>query len=156
LDKLFALERIRRESVPSLMSFISTFRENVAAINVLGVKDLSGFLLFYIGIRVLDTDIQSLFEEYISIKEVPMLDTFLDFTAHRCKILENHGTQETRLLTLKARDPKCDHAFLIVISSSRHCWMRVYGDNDKLLNNVIGSFVVSLQNAYFTIGDIYF
>ncbi|XP_050066536.1 uncharacterized protein LOC126555682 [Aphis gossypii] len=56
LDKLFAFERIQRESVPALMSFISTFRENVAAIKALGVDDLSGFLLFYIGARVLDTD----------------------------------------------------------------------------------------------------
>ncbi|XP_050065960.1 uncharacterized protein LOC114132842 [Aphis gossypii] len=98
LDKLFAFERIQRESVPALMSFISTFRENVAAIKALGVDDLSGFLLFYIGARVLDTDTRRLFEEYISTDEIPKLDKLLDFIALRCKILENIGTQDTKQL----------------------------------------------------------
>lgn len=96
LDKLFTFERIQRESVPALMSFISTFRENVAAIKALGVDDLSGFLLFYIGARALDTDTRRLFEEYISIDEIPKLDKLLEFAAHRCKILENSGTLGTK------------------------------------------------------------
>jgi len=45
LDKLFAFERIQRESVLALMSFISTFRENVAVIKTLGVDDLSGLFI---------------------------------------------------------------------------------------------------------------
>ncbi|KAF0715873.1 DUF1758 domain-containing protein, partial [Aphis craccivora] len=96
LDKLFAFERIQCESVPALMSFISTFRENIAAIKALGVDDLSGFLLFYIGARVLDTDTRRLFKEYISTDEIPKLDKLLDFITLRCKILENIGTQGTK------------------------------------------------------------
>lgn len=65
-------------------------------IKALGVDDLSGFLLFYIGARALDTNTRRLFEEYISIDEIPKLDRLLEFAAHRCKILENSGTLGTK------------------------------------------------------------
>ncbi|KAL4131322.1 hypothetical protein QTP88_008654 [Uroleucon formosanum] len=78
------------------MSFISIFRENVAAIKALGVDYLSVFLLFYIGTRALDTDTRRLFKEHILIHEIPKLDNLLDFVAHRCKILENSGFHETK------------------------------------------------------------
>lgn len=92
LDKLFTFEGLQRESVSSLMSFINTFRENVAAIKALGVEDLSGFLLFYIGARVLDPDTRLLFESSLPPNKIPNLDAMLDFAAQRCKILENVGS----------------------------------------------------------------
>lgn len=49
LDKLFLFKKLQRESVPSLLSFISTFHENIAAVQPLGVKNLESFTLFYIS-----------------------------------------------------------------------------------------------------------
>lgn len=48
-----------------------------------------------------------LFEEYISINEIPKLDKLLDFAAHRCKILENSGTQETKQVSSSGVPKKC-------------------------------------------------
>ncbi|XP_050058384.1 uncharacterized protein LOC126550574 [Aphis gossypii] len=90
-DKLFSFERLQRESVSSLSSFVNTFRENVAALKALGVVDLSGFLLFYIGARVIDPDTRRLFEASVPQESIPKLDELLDFAANRCKILENVG-----------------------------------------------------------------
>ncbi|XP_050063173.1 uncharacterized protein LOC126552505 [Aphis gossypii] len=57
----------------------------------LGVVDLSGFLLFYIGARVIDPDTRRLFEASVPQESIPKLDELLDFAANRCKILENVG-----------------------------------------------------------------
>ncbi|XP_022182590.1 uncharacterized protein LOC111042326 [Myzus persicae] len=96
-DKLFSFERLQRESVSSLLSFVNTFRENVSALKALGVVDLSGFLLFYIGARVIDPDTRRLFEASIPQESLPKLDELLDFAANRCKILENVGVNADTL-----------------------------------------------------------
>ncbi|XP_025419127.1 uncharacterized protein LOC112689565 [Sipha flava] len=61
LDKLFAFKPITHQSLPALTSFINTFKENVAIIKALGVNDLSSFLLFHMGSRVLDPTTIQLF-----------------------------------------------------------------------------------------------
>lgn len=96
IDKLFAFSPIKRESCSSLSLFVNTFRENVSAIKALGIEDISGFLLFYIGARVLDPETRRLFEANLTQSEIPTLDKLLDFTSQRCRILENIGTNNDR------------------------------------------------------------
>jgi hypothetical protein len=52
IEKLFAFAPLTKESPASLSLFVNTFRENVSAIQALGVSDFAGYLLFYIGSRV--------------------------------------------------------------------------------------------------------
>eukprot|EP00102_Acyrthosiphon_pisum_P021653 XP_016658863.1 PREDICTED: uncharacterized protein LOC103309027 [Acyrthosiphon pisum] len=89
LDKLFAFKPIERESLPSLLSFVDTFKENVSLIKSLGVNDLSSFLLFHIGSRALDASTIQLFESSISPSTIPTFDELLDFVQQRCRVLEN-------------------------------------------------------------------
>lgn len=42
-EKLFSFPQIKRESIPTLSSFVNTFRENVAEIKELGINDLAGY-----------------------------------------------------------------------------------------------------------------
>eukprot|EP00102_Acyrthosiphon_pisum_P018371 XP_008190100.1 PREDICTED: uncharacterized protein LOC103311961 [Acyrthosiphon pisum] len=92
IDRLFAFSPLKKESTAALATFVNTFRENVAAIKALGIDDISGFLLFYIGARVLDVETRRLYEASIPQSEIPSLDNLLDFVSRRCKILENIGT----------------------------------------------------------------
>jgi len=89
LDKLFSFSPLKTESAASLSAFLNTFRENVAAITALGIQDISGFLLFYMGARVLDAETRRLYEASISQTAIPNLDGLLNFVSERCKILEN-------------------------------------------------------------------
>lgn len=93
IDKLFSFTALTKESRVALVTFVNTFRVNVAAVRSLGVDDLAGFLLFYIGARVIDPVTRRLFEASIPQNEVPNLETLLTFVSHRCKILENVGGQ---------------------------------------------------------------
>ncbi|XP_060860374.1 uncharacterized protein LOC132937587 [Metopolophium dirhodum] len=97
IDRLFAFSPLKKESTAALATFVNTFRENVAAIKALGIDDISGFLLFYIGARVLDTETRRLYEASIPQSEIPSLDNLLDFVSQRCKILENIGTIAERV-----------------------------------------------------------
>lgn len=96
IDRLFAFSSLKRESTTGLAAFVNTFRENVAAIKALGIEDIAGFLLFYIGARVLDIETRRLYEASIPQSEIPTLDSLLDFVSQRCKILENIGTTADR------------------------------------------------------------
>jgi len=89
VDQLFAFKPITHESVFSLTSFVNTFNENIAALKVLGVNDLAGFLLFYIGSRVLDSNKRQLFENTAQPNKMPNFDSLISFVQQRCKILEN-------------------------------------------------------------------
>uniref|UniRef100_A0A2S2P1X6 Integrase catalytic domain-containing protein n=1 Tax=Schizaphis graminum TaxID=13262 RepID=A0A2S2P1X6_SCHGA len=89
LDKLFSFSPLKTESAMSLSAFLNTFRENVAAITALGIQDISGFLLFYMGARVLDAETRRLYEASISQTAIPNLDGLLNFVSERCKILDN-------------------------------------------------------------------
>jgi hypothetical protein len=88
---------LNKDSASSLTAFINTFRENVAAIKALGIEDISGFLLFYIGVRVLDVETKRLYEASIPQSEILTLDSLLDFVSQRCKILENIGTTADKM-----------------------------------------------------------
>ncbi|KAF0703662.1 Uncharacterized protein FWK35_00037437, partial [Aphis craccivora] len=92
IEKLFAFAPLTIESPASLSSFVNTFRENLSAIQALGVKDLAGFILFYIGSRVIDPMTRRLFEATVAKSEIPNLDLLLDFVSQRCNVLENVGT----------------------------------------------------------------
>lgn len=89
LDKLFAFKPIAHESLPALIEFVNVFKENVSIIKSLGVNDLSSFLLFHMGSRVLDSTTLQLFEASASQSTIPEFDELLNFVQHRCKILEN-------------------------------------------------------------------
>ncbi|CAI6362720.1 unnamed protein product [Macrosiphum euphorbiae] len=89
LDKLFAFKPIAHQSLPALTSFINTFKENVAIIKALGVNDLSSFLLFHMGSRVLDSTTIQLFESNASNSTIPTFDELLSFVQQRCRVLEN-------------------------------------------------------------------
>lgn len=54
LEKLFAFRPMTMDSLLALLTFVNTFQENIAAIKVLGVVDLSDFIMFFIGSRLLD------------------------------------------------------------------------------------------------------
>jgi len=92
LEKLFAFAPLTKESAPLFLLFVNTFRENVAAIQALGVTDVAGFILFYIGSRVIDPVTRRLFETSIAQNEISNLDRLLEFAAQRCRILENVGS----------------------------------------------------------------
>lgn len=96
LDKIFAFSPIKKESVASLSLFINTFRENITAIRKLGIEDVSGFILFYIGSRVLDTETRRLFEASSMQTDIPKLEELLDFVSKRVHILENIGTDDDK------------------------------------------------------------
>lgn len=106
IDRLFAFSALKMESTSSLAAFVNTFRENVAAIKALGIKDISGFLLFYIGARVLDVETRRLYEASIPQSEIPTLDSLLDFVSQRCKILENIGTTDKTEMSVKTTGKK--------------------------------------------------
>jgi len=89
LDQLFAFKPIAHQSLPALMSFINTFKENVAIIKALGVNDLSSFVLFHMGSRVLDPTTIQLFESNASNSTIPTFDELLNFVQQRCRVLEN-------------------------------------------------------------------
>lgn len=92
IEQLFTFAPLTKESPASLSLFVNTFRENVAAIQALGVKDLAGFLLFYIGSRVIDPVTRRLFESTVAKNEIPDLDSLLEFVSQRCNVLENVGS----------------------------------------------------------------
>lgn len=54
LDKLFSFKPLQSESISGLNVFLQTFQENIKALQLLDIKDLSGFLLFYVALRNLD------------------------------------------------------------------------------------------------------
>ncbi|CAI6364994.1 unnamed protein product [Macrosiphum euphorbiae] len=89
MDKLFAFKPIVHESLPALVEFVNTFKENVSIIKSLGVDDLSSFLLFHMCSRVLDSTTLQLFESSTSQSTIPTFDELVNFVQHRCKILEN-------------------------------------------------------------------
>lgn len=59
---MVAFRPLNAESLPTLLSFVHIFHENMAAIMGHGVVDLSGFILFFIGLRLLDPGTRQLFE----------------------------------------------------------------------------------------------
>lgn len=88
-EKVFVFRPLNAESLPALLSFVHIFHENIAAIKGLGVVDLSDFILFFIGSRLLDPRIRQLFEASISQESIPTFESLLTFVRQRCKILEN-------------------------------------------------------------------
>jgi len=86
LRKLFTFASLTKESPASLSLFVNTFRENVSTI---GVGDLSGFILFYIGSRVVDPMTRRLFEATVEISD---LNSLLEFVSQRFNVLENVGS----------------------------------------------------------------
>lgn len=98
VEKLFTFAPLQSESAASLSLFVNTFHENVAAIEALGVTDLAGFLLFYIGSRVIDPATRRMFK---ASTKIPNLEILLEIVAQRCKILENVGSAHLAILLAK-------------------------------------------------------
>lgn len=92
MDSLFRFTPITNATLQNLNHFVSTFHENVAALNVLDVDDLAGFILFYIASHMLDSNTKRLFEfEYHDVA-IPTLDMLLDFVKIRCNVLQNSSS----------------------------------------------------------------
>jgi len=87
---------IERESLPALLSFVNTFNENVSLIKSFGVNDLSSFLLFYMGSRVLDASTLQLFESSISPSTIPTFDELLNFVQQRTNYGRNLSNEQPR------------------------------------------------------------
>lgn len=89
LDILFRFSPLKVESLIDLRHFLTTFRENIAALKVLEVDDLAGFLLFYIASRVLDPATRQSFEFEYHDAEIPTFDMLAEFVQVRCQVLQN-------------------------------------------------------------------
>lgn len=91
LEKLFTFAPLTKESPASLSLFVNTFQENVSAIQALGIDDLAGFILFYIGSRIIDPTTRQLFEATVAKNVIHDLNSLLEFVLQRCDVLENVG-----------------------------------------------------------------
>lgn len=89
MDTILRFTHLTNESLSGIKRFLNTFQENVASINALGVENLSGYILFYIASRVLDSNIKKLFEFEYHNTDLPTLDMLLDFIKIRCQVLQN-------------------------------------------------------------------
>lgn len=104
MEKLFAFRPINSESLSALLTFATVFQENIAAIKALGIVDLSDFMLFFIGSRLLDPITRQLFEGSVSQDTVPTFDTLLKFVHQRCRVLENiRGSEKTETRYQRAK-----------------------------------------------------
>lgn len=103
LDKLFGFSPIHTESLSDLKNFLNTFQENTAAIEALGISDLSGFLLFYVASRVLDTTTKRLFEADQDTQDLPTLSDLLKFVQSRCRVLQNSACSTALVSSVKPK-----------------------------------------------------
>lgn len=126
LDKLFGFSPIKNESLTDLNNFLDVFKENTAAINALGVHDLSGFLLFYIASRVLDSSTKRLFEADRGTHDLPTLNDLLIFIQSRCKILQNSSMSdaERKPAAFTRRKPVISRSSLLASTKDHepHCY----------------------------------
>ncbi|CAI6360609.1 unnamed protein product [Macrosiphum euphorbiae] len=89
MDTLFRVSPIKTESLVELNSFLTTFQENIEAINALEVDDFPGFFLFYLAARILDPVTRQAFEFEYHAAEVPTFDMLAEFVRIRCQMLQN-------------------------------------------------------------------
>ncbi|XP_060855180.1 uncharacterized protein LOC132932844 [Metopolophium dirhodum] len=126
LDKLFGFSPIKNESLHDLNNFLDVFKENTAAINALGVHDLSGFLLFYIASRVLDSSTKRLFEADRGTHDLPTLNDLLILIQSRCKILQNSSMSdaERKPAAFTRRKPVISRSSLLASTKDHdsHCY----------------------------------
>ncbi|CAI6376006.1 unnamed protein product [Macrosiphum euphorbiae] len=92
MDTLFRVSPIKTESLVELNNFLTTFQENIAAINALEVDDFPGFFLFYLAARILDPVTRQAFEFEYHAAEVPTFDMLADFVRIRCQMLQNSSS----------------------------------------------------------------
>lgn len=95
LDAIFQFHALTDESLPDLQRFLSTFNENIAAIDALNIENVSAYLLFYIASRVLDSTTIQLFEFEHHGTELPTFEMLSDFVKIRCQVLKNSTLNST-------------------------------------------------------------
>lgn len=88
LDKILNFPPLKSESLSELKSFLSVFRENIAALNKLKIKDLGQFILLHIATNVLDSNTRYAFENAFKEEAFPSCDSLITFIESKCKILE--------------------------------------------------------------------
>lgn len=88
LDKLFNFKPLVTESVAGLNGFLQTFQENIKALQLLDIKDLSGFLLFYVALRNLDPVTRRELERELGQDELPNYDELITFIEKHVRVLE--------------------------------------------------------------------
>ena len=95
MDAIFQFHALTDESLPDLQRFLSTFNENIAAIDALNIENVSAYLLFYIASRVLDSTTIRLFEFEHHGTELPTFEMLSDFVKIRCQVLKNSALNST-------------------------------------------------------------
>lgn len=88
LDKLFNFSPLVNESVSGLNEFLQTFQENIKALHLLDIKDLSGFLLFYVALRNLDPVTRRELERELGQDELPTYLKLITFIEKHVRVLE--------------------------------------------------------------------
>lgn len=88
LDKLFNFKPLMTESVSGLNGFLQTYQENIKALQLLDIEDLSGFLLFYVALRNLDPVTRREFERGLGQDELPTYDGLMIFIEKHVRVLE--------------------------------------------------------------------
>ncbi|KOB72882.1 Uncharacterized protein OBRU01_11630, partial [Operophtera brumata] len=88
LDKLYNFKPLLNESVSGLNGFLQTFQENIKALQLLDIKDLSGFLLFYVALRNLDPVTRRELERGLGQDELPTYDELITFIEKHVRALE--------------------------------------------------------------------
>ncbi|KAE9542414.1 hypothetical protein AGLY_003275 [Aphis glycines] len=115
LEKLFTFAPLTKESPASLSLFVNIFQENVSAIQALGVEDLAGFILFYIGSRVINITTRQLFEATVAKNVIPDLNSLLEFTLGKTTTKKTQGKKSEKT-SLAAVTP----------TQSKKCWFCGY------------------------------
>ena len=88
LDKIFNFKPLCSESINGLNSFIETFQDSIKALEMLKLDNLTGFLLFYIGFRNLDSTTKRYFEQKLNKNDIPTFDILLEFLSSQIRVLE--------------------------------------------------------------------
>lgn len=88
LDKMFNFKPIIYESANNLNLFLNTFQENIKALEVLDIPDMSSFILFYISLRNLDPVTRRAFEQSMTPGTIPRVTELLTFVERQARVLE--------------------------------------------------------------------
>ncbi|XP_059061144.1 uncharacterized protein LOC131854042 [Achroia grisella] len=88
LDNIFKFKPLVNESVTGLNSFLQTFQENIKALQLLDITDLSGFMLFYVALRNLDSVTRRELERELEQDEIPTVSDLIIFIEKQVRVLE--------------------------------------------------------------------
>lgn len=88
LHKILNFQPLKTESLVGLRSFLDVVNISVESLKGLKVRDLSDFILLYLGLNVLDSNTKRLFETENLLVDFPSFDQLVTFVKGRCTVLE--------------------------------------------------------------------